>query len=236
MYQSLAMMFIIMESWAAAHKEIHAPPITHRFTIRSGEPYPPPPPPSLIQCILGNVGFPTPLLPPPLLQHTFGLSFPDLTTPPPSMPESFSLTPLEWKYPSMPYIEPTANAATVDANAPPDWVRQIQIRTALQQIGSALQSTAMSWNAAPITPDVPPDENTRRVKRAIKPLPKRAQVAYGIGNTISAGGRCVGSVTVVAALTQAAFGVGSAIATGVKRLRDELEEGGLRRWKKLRMN
>lgn len=65
---------------------------------------------------------------------------------------------------------------------------------------------------------LPEDQMTRRVPRVLRPLPRRARPADEQQGTV------------VGFVVQAATDMGSAIVSGVKRLRDGLDEGvGLKR-------
>jgi hypothetical protein len=237
MYYTLAVVRIIYESYVTAHHQINTPEIqSHQI------PYPEPKPsPTLIEHLLGIVGCPVPLL---SLQdlESYGISFPSITSPPPPMPQTFVLRPPR---PRRRVIEPTQNAAPPDiVENGPDWERIKKIRKLMETLELPRQSTYSSTGALNV-PFPPPGAPTsvlgnsivasqpndiRKVKRVIKPLPKRVQ---GLP-VVHVSNQTAGSTTVVESVVETAMGVGLAIASGVKRLRSELEEGGLGRWKILR--
>lgn len=229
----LAVAWIIIESYLGAYDQVYAPPLRAL----------PPRPRSttLIECLFREE--PIVFLSLNALVENYELEFPDIFTPPPPTPPSFRLTPPNWTEPSrrpnyMPPIHATPNAAPPSiALNPPAWRMEMQLRSVLQQVGQVNQNNAMLPTPHPppvviLHPTVPPnqipvplEEQFRRVPRPHRPLPRRVR---------SADGQQAGSqTTAVGFVVQAAVDVGSAIVSGMKRLRDGFDEG--RSWKRMRI-
>lgn len=206
-----------------AYDRAHAPPERNWVIRASDTRYYTRPRRSLLDHIL--LDRPAAFIPLDTFEEEYEITFPEMTSPIPPMPERFHLTPTDWSLPSnpMPPIYHTPNAAPSSITEHgPDWQMQANLRGLLQILGPPQPTNnaiaALPPTPSPLHPNGLPQPRVgpfRRAPRMIRPLPRRAQMPETSSQT----------TTVVGFVAQTAAGVGSAIANGIKRLRDGVEEG-----------